>query len=412
VNAVLTIIGLILTIGLFYKGFLEKPSEAKCLRKWRVGVFCSGLAVVYFIAQMLADDGAATKQHTESVVGAAVKHIDSTTSTSMEPLDELWNILSLDTGGGSLPIESIVRRYRGQMEIARLGVDSGAAAAKAEDYEVALIHSRYALLAAENGDEDSIQHRALKLQACVYQLMGHRQKNAGDSDSAQILFSIAAEDFRRAVLVTPSDSDAWFLAGFCEAQVGNHEEAIEHLTTALDLYETPGNRAQVWYKLAGTLSREGQHGRAIDAYDSTHAYDSTMSKSWNERGVSLVQQGRLLEALDSFTRAQRLNPEDTNIWCNRALVLWAAWCGDSDSVDIPADSVLCCLDSAISKGFYPGRAYTMMAMVCVYEGDTLNALKYCDSALHYDTPHSTFTARLRGGLTPTNATPRPSTPPQ
>jgi tetratricopeptide (TPR) repeat protein len=66
--------------------------------------------------------------------------------------------------------------------------------------------------------------------------------------------------------------------------------------------------------LANVLSRRQKHARAMQLYQVAVGLDSTLTKAWNNMGLTLGNQGRLREAEDAFMQALRVDSTYANSW--------------------------------------------------------------------------------------------------
>ncbi len=397
---VLIILALISGVGLVAKEFLSKPTSRKKLWAWRISVFCGVVTLITVaLAFFPSDSPPLTRQDTASLLDSAVDRIQQTYSCDR---DSLWALLDqIASGIGS---DSACRMLAHEQAaclsgIVTTAIDSCIVAIGLRDYKVALMHADYALMAATT---DSAKHEALMSKAMTYQLMAGDLAKQDSADSSRLAYQRAADAYQDVISVAPSDSDAWFLAGYCESRIGNHSKAIHQLTSAINLFKKPENRATVWYRIALTYAASGQHQLAVQAFDTTLTYDSSKSPVWGERGISLFELRRIPEAVTSFTEALTINPEDTNVWYNNGFAYMALSLADSsvfpnNTVESfsQLDSAIRYLKGALDRGCDPGRVYTALALVYAMTRDFSAALPLCDSAVKYETPYKSNMLQLR-----------------
>jgi tetratricopeptide (TPR) repeat protein len=151
--------------------------------------------------------------------------------------------------------------------------------------------------------------------------------------------------------------------GLTALAAGAYQEAITHLTEAIDSNELPEEQAHLFYTARGyAKAAEGDFQAAIDdytqslakhpgyaaavfnrgnAYFHQHQYDQaivdyskalevdvTDAKALNNRGAAWFKKGNLQSAMANFTMALAIDPEDPDLFLNRGKVYEAL--GDAD----------------------------------------------------------------------------------
>jgi tetratricopeptide (TPR) repeat protein len=151
--------------------------------------------------------------------------------------------------------------------------------------------------------------------------------------------------------------------GLSALAAGEYQQAITHLTEAIDSNELPEEQAHLFYTARGyAKAAEGDFQAAIDdytlsltkhpgfaaavynrgnAYFHQHQYDLaigdyskaleadvTDAKALNNRGAAWFKKGNLQSAMANFTMAMAITPEDPDLFLNRGKVYEAL--GDAD----------------------------------------------------------------------------------
>jgi len=104
----------------------------------------------------------------------------------------------------------------------------------------------------------------------------------------------------------PSGSHRWVRRGLTAVQMGDLERATESFRKAIEL--DPSNRAAL-HNLALALSDAGQHAEAAEAYRRLIALDPSDSSAHSALGDLAAVQGRLEEAVGHLRRAVQLAPD-------------------------------------------------------------------------------------------------------
>jgi len=78
--------------------------------------------------------------------------------------------------------------------------------------------------------------------------------------------------------------------------------------------------ASHWIELSNALANGGQHEEAIKALDRAIQLNPNDSEIWNNRGIILFLLKRYKEAIRSFEKATSLDPRNAEAWYNRGMV--------------------------------------------------------------------------------------------
>jgi eukaryotic-like serine/threonine-protein kinase len=130
-------------------------------------------------------------------------------------------------------------------------------------------------------------------------------------------FPGALSDFTEAIRLNPQDWSAYANRAQIFLKVGEPERAVEDLKMAIDF---GAEETRVYHRLATALQAVGKNEEAAAAYEKFLQLQPTDEDSLVERGIAMLQEGRLDEALQDFDAALVLNPRSVNAWQTRAHV--------------------------------------------------------------------------------------------
>ena len=180
-------------------------------------------------------------------------------------------------------------------------------------------------------------NQAIKLNpkdAFTYRASADAKRKSGD-------YTGAIEDYSQAIKLNPEDAEAYKNRGKARAELGDYVEAIEDYSQALKLNSknvfTYHDRANIKQKLGdytGAIEDYNQvitklkYGSFTYTYQTEHGLttttitpdDSYVYYVYNNRGWAKREQGDYTGAMEDFTRAIELKPDDTYGYKNRAAV--------------------------------------------------------------------------------------------
>ena len=130
-------------------------------------------------------------------------------------------------------------------------------------------------------------------------------------------FPGALADFTEAIRLNPQDWSNYANRAQILMKVGEPARAVEDLKLAIDF---GAEETRVYQRLATALQALGKNDEAAAAYEKFLQLQPTDEDSLVERGIALIQEGRLDEALQDFDAALILNPHSVNAWQTRAHV--------------------------------------------------------------------------------------------
>jgi len=118
-------------------------------------------------------------------------------------------------------------------------------------------------------------------------------------------YSAAAEEYRKALEVTPNDATVHNKLGICHQHLGNEGQARREYDRALQL--DPGY-AEVWNNI-GTLEQARRRFKpAVRAYKKAIETKPGLATPWKNLGNAYLALGRLQEAFEAFQESFRLDP--------------------------------------------------------------------------------------------------------
>ncbi|MGZ4936294.1 MAG: tetratricopeptide repeat protein [Halobacteriota archaeon] len=136
----------------------------------------------------------------------------------------------------------------------------------------------------------------------------------GDSKSAMEAYSEASN-------ISPRNVNVWFHRGWALAKFAQYQDAVESYSKAINI--DPMN-VNAWINKGWAYFRLGecnkpsepcqscQHAlqHALESFDRVLALDPTLATAWHSRGMTLYKLARYKEALRSFSKASKINPND------------------------------------------------------------------------------------------------------
>jgi hypothetical protein len=118
-------------------------------------------------------------------------------------------------------------------------------------------------------------------------------------------YAAAAEEYKKALLVTPNDATVHNKLGICYQQLRDDAAARREYERALQL--DPGY-AEVWNNI-GTLEQAGKRWKpAVRAYKKAIETKPGLATPWKNLGNAYLALGRVQEAFEAYQEAFRLDP--------------------------------------------------------------------------------------------------------
>ena len=118
-------------------------------------------------------------------------------------------------------------------------------------------------------------------------------------------YAAAAEEYRKALVVTPNDATVHNKLGICYQQLGDDAMARREYDRALEL--DPGY-AEVWNNI-GTLEQARKRFKpAVRAYKKAIETKPGLATPWKNLGNAYLALGQVQEAFEAYQEAFRLDP--------------------------------------------------------------------------------------------------------
>jgi tetratricopeptide (TPR) repeat protein len=118
-------------------------------------------------------------------------------------------------------------------------------------------------------------------------------------------FAPAAEEYRKALELTPNDATVHNTLAMCYQRLGNDAMARRHYDRALELRPT---YAEVWNNI-GTLEQSKRRFKeAVRAYKKSIGIKATIPTTWKNLGNAYLALGEVPQAFEAYLEAFRLDP--------------------------------------------------------------------------------------------------------
>jgi tetratricopeptide (TPR) repeat protein len=116
---------------------------------------------------------------------------------------------------------------------------------------------------------------------------------------------IAIEYWARIHAARPGDIRALSSLAHLHADRGRRSHAIQLLEQAVVI---DGQKSSVWFNLGFLLQEDGQHARAVPAFDQAIALDPKLDRAHYGKALSLIKLEQLQDALEPLRRNIELQP--------------------------------------------------------------------------------------------------------
>ncbi len=131
-------------------------------------------------------------------------------------------------------------------------------------------------------------------------------------------FQNAAGYFEKCLQVNPGFSEARNYLGSVYQELGLLDRAEEEYRKAI-ADETYKSRELPYYNLARLYLARDENEEALQLVEKSIEINSRMVMALNLKGIVLERLGRIEDAIDSYKKALRINPEDINLNYNLAV---------------------------------------------------------------------------------------------
>jgi tetratricopeptide (TPR) repeat protein len=136
-------------------------------------------------------------------------------------------------------------------------------------------------------------------------------------------FQNAAGYFEKCLQVNPGFSEARNYLGSVYQELGMLDRAEEEYRKAI-ADETYKSRELPYYNLARLYLAQDKNEEALQLVEKSIEINSRMVMAINLKGIVLERLGRIKDAIESYRKALRINPEDINLNYNLAVAYFKA----------------------------------------------------------------------------------------
>ncbi|WP_233989146.1 tetratricopeptide repeat protein [Polynucleobacter sp. IMCC 30228] len=117
----------------------------------------------------------------------------------------------------------------------------------------------------------------------------------------------AIQYFRKAVKLTPNDSELHYNLAKALSDSQHDREALQHHQTATRL--APDN-VNAWVNYGKCLDHLGKSNEALTCYEKAISIQPSFIQPWFNKGKTLSELGQYQEALAAYTQAYQINPQE------------------------------------------------------------------------------------------------------
>jgi len=112
--------------------------------------------------------------------------------------------------------------------------------------------------------------------------------------------------FKQAAEKNPRYADAYFQIGFCNGNLGRHQEAVDAFKQAIRINP---DYVLAYYNLGVTYGELGRYQEAVDACKQAIRINPDLAGAHYNLGLAYGKLGRNQEAVDAYKQAIRINPD-------------------------------------------------------------------------------------------------------
>jgi len=206
----------------------------------------------------------------------------------------------------------------------------------------------------------------------VEQLPGQLEFKAGQDLLQAGKYSAAIEQFKKSLKVAPDEAATHFSLGVCYRMLQQLDDAINEFSEAIRLDPELGDaylrRGICWYY-------KGEYGMAIIDCDDAAAISLNDPRPFTWKGMALVKQGKLIDAVNTYSLALRNDSRFGLAHVNRGLTYFAL----KDYARAIDD-----FEGAILLAPRDGTLYFKRGVAQTASGDWLAAVKSYTEAIRLD----------------------------
>ena len=187
-------------------------------------------------------------------------------------------------------------------------------------------------------------------------------------------YAEALAHFERILAIDATYDDAVAYSALCRSGLGDHDKAIAMLDGVIS--RSGGNHVQAHYCRSRVLSRMHRDAESISALDDARKAEAMQSAALYEQGQALSRQKRHEKAVEMYTRALRLNPENTDALVAKGWTL--------DYAGLPSKDVVPLYEKAIRIDPHCTEAHLNLSFLYDRTGLYRKAVECLDRILEYD----------------------------
>jgi tetratricopeptide (TPR) repeat protein len=174
----------------------------------------------------------------------------------------------------------------------------------------------------------------------------------------------------KTIALNPGMDEAWRELCYCAIREKNHDEA---LSVATRYTKVSPKKPAAWRLKGYVLNLKNDHRRAIEAFNTSLALDSSDVATWFELASSYERNGQIEKAAIMFNKVLKLRPGDASA-SNYLGYMWA-------EKGIKLDSASRLLASALKQDPDNGAYLDSYAWICFQNGDYKQAYTYIIKAI-------------------------------
>jgi len=112
----------------------------------------------------------------------------------------------------------------------------------------------------------------------------------------------------------------FYAEGISLSEQGNHELALEAYEQSL-LHDR--QNPQAWYNKGTTLGFLARYSESLQALEQAIRLNDEYFEAWHNKGVALGRLHKVEDAIESFEQALKLNPTNSGTWLSKGIALLA-----------------------------------------------------------------------------------------
>lgn len=187
-------------------------------------------------------------------------------------------------------------------------------------------------------------------------------------------YAEALVHFERILAIDATYDDAVVYSALCRSGLGGHGEAVAMLDGVIS--RSGGDHVQAHYCRSRVLSRMRRDAESISALDDARKAEARQSAALYEQGKALSRQKKHEKAVEVYTRALRLNPENVDALVAKGWTL--------DYAGLPSKDVVPLYEKAIRVDPHCTEAHLNLSFLYDRTGMYRKSVACLDRILEYD----------------------------